>query len=263
MEKNRICKWCNQEFQNIDHNFFANHVRWCSKNPKDARKNLREKLRKSNTLNRIEIEKKCKKCNKNFIVIRTVKKNGIEHISKKEKKFCSRKCANGHIQTKEQNEKRSLKLQGKYFGINKKERFCLICNKPIQRNKHGKCKKCYELVRKENFRKNLNEKQKYRLNCQFKFSLNDYPEKFDFTLIEKYGWYKAKNHGNNQQGVSRDHIVSINFGFKNNIDSSIISHPANCQLLRHHKNVSKGSKNTLQDVEDLKIRIIEWDKKYK
>ena len=76
----------------------------------------------------------------------------------------------------------------------------------------------------------------------YKYLLNSYPEEFDFSLIEKYGWYKAKNRGNNLNGVSRDHIYSRDKGFENLIDPYIISHPANCQLLIHTDNESKNCK---------------------
>jgi len=80
----------------------------------------------------------------------------------------------------------------------------------------------------------------YRADCQFKFSLWDYPDKFDFSLLETYGWYSAKNRGNNTNGVSRDHAVSIRYGFDNNIHPSIMSHPANCCLMQQRKNAAKS-----------------------
>ena len=62
-------------------------------------------------------------------------------------------------------------------------------------------------------------------------------------------------------GVSRDHIISINYGFKNNILPEIISHPANCQLLRHNENISKGKKCDLI-LEQLINKIKEWNHEY-
>ena len=92
--------------------------------------------------------------------------------------------------------------------------------------------------------------------------MNTYPNEFDFSLIEKNGWYKAKNHGDNLNGVSRDHMYSIMEGFRNNIDPDIISHPANCKLLLHNDNVSK-SDNCSITIDELKKRINEWENKYK
>ena len=101
----------------------------------------------------------------------------------------------------------------------------------------------------------------YKRLCEFKFALNSYPDEFDFTLIENYGWYKAKNRGDNLNGVSRDHIYSRDKGFENLIDPYIISHPANCQLLRHNDNVSKHS-NCDIEIENLINKIKEWNQKY-
>ena len=100
------------------------------------------------------------------------------------------------------------------------------------------------------------------MSCQFKFSLNEYPDKFDFDLVKKYGWYSAKNRGNNLNGVSRDHMFSIKEGFLQNIDPKIISHPANCQLLRHEDNFHKKGCKCSITLEELQKRINDWDKKY-
>ena len=104
-------------------------------------------------------------------------------------------------------------------------------------------------------------KHYYKLQCQFNFALSDFPDEFDFDLIRKYGWYKAKNKGNNPNGVSRDHMYSVMEGYRNNVDPSIISHPANCRLIRHNDNISKldGSTITLEQLLD---RIEKWNKKY-
>lgn len=103
--------------------------------------------------------------------------------------------------------------------------------------------------------------QDYREMCSFNFNLNDFKEEFDFTLIESFGWYKAKNNGDNPIGVSRDHKVSVKYGFENKIDPSIISHLANCQLIQQTKNSSKGTKNSIS-IEELIKDIEKWNNKY-
>ena len=72
---------------------------------------------------------------------------------------------------------------------------------------------------------------------------------------------EQKNRGNNLDGVSRDHIVSVKYGYENGIDPQIIAHPANCQLLNHNENVSKGEKCGIK-YEQLKQKITEWNIKY-
>lgn len=98
---------------------------------------------------------------------------------------------------------------------------------------------------------------RYRQLCEFKFGVRDYPKHFDLSLIEKHGWYKAKNRGNNLSGISRDHLYSVSDGFKNNIDPKIISHPANCVLVLHKENQKKHSKSKITIVE-LIDKIKSW-----
>lgn len=65
----------------------------------------------------------------------------------------------------------------------------------------------------------------------------------------------------NLNGISRDHMLSKNYGFKNNIDPYIISHPANCKLITHTENNKKHTQNTIT-LEELKNKIILWNVKY-
>lgn len=103
--------------------------------------------------------------------------------------------------------------------------------------------------------------ERYRQLCEFKFNLKDYPDEFDFALIEGYGWYKAKNRGDNPNGVSRDHMYSVKRGYLNNIDPYYISHPANCKLMRHNDNNRKKIDCSLT-IEELIERVNKWDEKY-
>lgn len=113
----------------------------------------------------------------------------------------------------------------------------------------------------------LTEKQKYYQQAKFKFKIYDFPKEFNLELLEKHGWYtcpgrKRKNYKKNtKNGISRDHIVSISEGFKNNYKSKDLSHPANCQLVRQVDNVRKRGKSNIS-YEELKIKIKLWDKKY-
>ena len=138
--------------------------------------------------------------------------------------------------------------------------YCKECGKELsfkQRNSSF----CSAICKRSNYLNSLTEYKRYYKKCQFDFSLNDYPNEFDFNLIEQFGWYKAKNRGDNQNGVSRDHMISIKHGFLHNINSSIIKHPANCKLLRHNDNVRKFTKCSIS-IDQLNDRILEWNKKY-
>lgn len=81
------------------------------KNKDEVIKKLLNKIKQleieTKTLPRIKIKKICSKCKKEFEVEEKIKRNGI--IIDNSKKFCSRSCANGRIQTVEMNEKRRKK----------------------------------------------------------------------------------------------------------------------------------------------------------
>jgi len=80
-------------------------------------------------------------------------------------------------------------------------------------------------------------------------------------LLKTHGWYSATNRGNNAGGVSRDHMISIRYGFDNNIPQEILSHPANCELLLQRKNVSKYYKCSIT-LDELIEKISKWESKY-
>jgi hypothetical protein len=211
----------------------------------------------------------------------------------KERYFCSRSCANSY--SGKQANRRNISLGRKRFdkehpGYWAKRRSPVI--KKVSIKEVRKCKWCdneFETTNMSNtkycslscaskyrefksFEKKLNaatsdaEKikiqfRKYRIEASFTFALKDFPDEFDFSLIEKYGWYKAKNHGNNLNGVSRDHMYSVKDGFLNNVDPKIVAHPANCRLIRQGDNASKGSSSCIT-IEELMKRIEIWNKKY-
>ncbi|MFW5988462.1 MAG: hypothetical protein ACOCQA_03400 [bacterium] len=234
-------------------------------------------------MEKIKIKKQCEKCGKEFIVERVIFKNGTINVPKKEKRFCCRSCANSHIQTKEQNDSRSRKLKGnipwikgkrfsyeekiKYFGKRKRNGklvkiypvdnilYCKSCGNKlkVKTSKRIKCMKCIQ--------KETGEMRKYRHQCSFKFNVYSYPEEFNIQLLENYGWYSASNRGNNKNGVSRDHMVSVKYGFNNNIPPEIISHPANCRLLTHIENNKKKMECSIT-INELYKKIEQWNKKY-
>ena len=178
----------------------------------------------------------------------------IQHI-----KCCSTECARKESRSHVDNNKISAAL-AKYFGTRKtknKNKTCPTCAEIYT----GKTKYCSKKCVASERRKHLPEYEKYKRQCKFEFSLKDYPREFDFSMIEQHGWYKAKNRGNNLNGVSRDHIISIKWGFENGVSTEHIRHPANCQLMRHNENVSKGKKKSIS-IEELRDKIKTWDEKY-
>lgn len=96
----------------------------------------------------------------------------------------------------------------------------------------------------------------YRRACAFKFDLKDYPLEF----AQNIPMYSGRRNPD-PDAYSKDHILSVADGFINNISPDILSHPANCRLIPHSKNSSKSYKSEIT-LEELMIKITEWDKKY-
>jgi hypothetical protein len=211
----------------------------------------------------LETPKKCLHC------------ESIIPYDSKENNYCNHSChakaTNGdreYTWTDKISEsvKKYIEVNG-YFGALKSssggrpkvfvEKICPNCE--ITFNK--KTKYCNDSCRREFERKNMDEYQKYRIDSNFKFSLKDYPNEFDFTLVERYGWYSPTNKKNNLNGVSRDHMFSVKEGFDKGIDPKIISHPANCRLMIHNDNISKNKKSVIT-IEELLERIKKFEEKY-
>lgn len=282
-----VCPHCDEHLL-MNKRAFANHVRWCKKNPKyeEIRKSTVEKVKKALedkiTSEKGELKKfkvTCAKCGREFEVEERAK-----DFPSKEKYYCSRTCANSHERTEESRRKTSQSLQ-KYARAQgmkiaqdtfQEDKICPICGKvfhTIHVNQITCSRKCAHKLKalniaKEKFGKITDDIEKgkflyslYRHQCNFKFALNQFPTEFDFSLIKENGWYKAKNHGDNLYGVSRDHIFSVNEAFKQQIDPYYISHPANCKLLLHSDNVSKSDDCGIT-FEELKNKVDKWNDKY-
>jgi len=184
-------------------------------------------------------------------------------FEKRRNRFCSCSCSvtfsnTGKKFTSERKENIAIGVRIKSLLRTKKNlRKCLWCGKD-HNNKKFCSNECYNKIKNAN----LSEYERYKLDCQFKFDLKEFPEEFDFNLIKKYGWYKPSNRGGNLDGVSRDHILSIKDGYDQRIDPKIISHPSNCRLVIHRENQKKSSKSEiLLDQLLEKIRI--FNEKYK
>jgi hypothetical protein len=246
-----ICEYCKNEFEKtiseIKRSEEKGYKHYCSRQ-------CGGKSRENNNI------KYCKQCGKEI----------------KLKIFCSQSCAATYNNKNRKGEKRNFSkigIQNILNAINKKTA------QNINRDEYDKnpnhCKECNNALifkfrnrtfcsvecRRKYERKNMGKYQIYHKNCRFTFNLFDYLNEFDFELIKKYGWYQAKNHGDNLNGISRDHMISVKFGYENNINPEIIKHPANCQLLIHNNNSSKNKKCSLT-LNELINKIDKWNLKY-
>jgi hypothetical protein len=190
-------------------------------------------------------------------------------------RFCSVKCARGYStknKRAEINSKVSAKLSNRKLtddhkkkieqanNFNRKEktiRSCLLCNSEMQCRPSDKRKFCNPVCWSTYTEKNKKPFLLYRQRCNFDFKFEDYPKKFDLTLVEQYGWYSPTNKGNNLNGVSKDHMVSVRTGFELGIDPEIIKHPANCKIMLHRENQSKNKSSSIT-IEELLERIKHW-----
>ena len=170
--------------------------------------------------------------------------------------FCSRVCKNKAHRT-------GGSIQPKHYGSHKPTYYkkqCELCNKDFETIKpkgrfcSNACSSNHKNKIARQFRSDF---RNYRLDSSFRFSINKYPNKFDFDLIKKYGWYSASNRGNNANGISRDHMFSVYDGFHNKIDPKLVGHPANCCLVQQSKNASKNKRSSIT-LEDLLERIKNW-----
>lgn len=221
-------------------------------------KYLRDYTKISKTLSDTYKEKyipnKCKLCNDNI------------PYDNRESEYCSKTCSKKTININRKGIKYTLSedflnklnlIREKYNENPKKCKFCMeniIYEKRLLRYCSPECCKSYR-------RKDMTEFKIYKAETNFKFNLSDYTDMFDFSLIEKYGWYSPSNKKNNLGGVSRDHMLSVKEGFELGIEPKLLSHPANCKLMIHNENVSKNKKSSIS-LEDLIQRIKYFDEKY-
>jgi endogenous inhibitor of DNA gyrase (YacG/DUF329 family) len=232
-------------------------------------KNIRDYKKCSETLKRKKLDRENEYLKDPKICIAC---ESIISYDKRENKYCNSSCA-----AKVTNLKRTVTWSEnirngvhKYLiesGIKEDGKIgiydlsCKGCGKEFEYNRSTR-KFCSEECKKEYKRKDMEEYQRYKSDCVFKFNLSDYVDEFDFSLVEKYGWYSPTNKNDNLGGISRDHMFSIREGFEKGIDSKIISHPANCKLMIHTENISKNKKSSIT-IEDLLNRIDKFNKKYK
>ena len=177
--------------------------------------------------------------------------------TKRKNKYCSRSCS-----------AKINNLDDRKRGPTAKEKFpysrikFLLCKHTNQyysnKNSDGTTRKSSPYIK--------TIKEQYYASARFRFNVYHYPEEFDLLLIEQHGWYtcpglKRKGKPKNILGVSRDHIISVSYGFANNIDTKIISHPANCRIMLHSDNKIKHSKCNLT-IEQLSEKIHAWNQKH-
>jgi hypothetical protein len=190
-------------------------------------------------------------------------------------RFCSVKCARG-FSTKAKREeinkkvsakqtgrkltdehKKNIELANNFNRVEKVKRACVGCNTEIICRITSAKKFCTVKCWANYTEKNKEPFLLYRQRANFKFNIDEYPNKFDLTLVKKNGWYSPSNKRNNLNGVSKDHMFSVKDGFINKVDPELLSHPANCELILHRANQRKRANSSIT-LEELLDRIKNW-----
>ena len=86
--------------------------------------------------------------------------------------------------------------------------------------------------------KNKQPKKKYKTEGLFHFERKLYNLLFEFTDLTINSWRKDKIHPE-LNSTSRDHMISQDYGYTHHIDPYLISHPANCMLMKLSDNIRK------------------------
>jgi len=94
----------------------------------------------------------------------------------------------------------------------------------------------------QNNRSKTDQKELYKKQCQFTFNPYSIREIPGYHLLLELGIYHPLL---NPNGVCRDHMISIEYGWRNDIDPSIISSPLNCQFITNIENIKKGSTSSI------------------
>jgi hypothetical protein len=261
----RTCKHCSVTFNESNGKVFSNHVRWCKSNPdrNNSSKSIGAGVSKANDKKYGKVSEFTKicKCGNSYVV---ECREGNINKSRYVMQHCSMKCANTRVHSDETKAKirdtlEDTRSEPEYVKrvYPNRVKTCPHCSSEFT----GRRKYCSDGCKLDNTLIHLDNKNRYKRDCKFKFSLQSFPCEFEFDLITKYGWYKAKNRGDNVNGVSRDHMIPVVYGWKHGISPEIISHPANCKLMRHSDNVSKGIKPSIS-LEALCHKIEKWNKIY-
>lgn len=259
----RICKKCGKDIP-ISFPLTFKHCSWDCANSRNFTAKTKQLLSTKTSSyyksKRKDFQVSCRKCGKEFTVNEIISKH-----PQKQMYHCSRKCANTRIHSEET--KKKIGKSNKIYAESHYPKYiytCLFCKKEcltnsnLEKTKRKYCDAKCQKKHRDTFL-NYRDYKNYKSRCYFKFKLSDYPNEFDLSLLEKYGFYHPKV---NLQGISRDHIISVKYGFENKIDPKIMSHPANCKLMIHSENNKKKTRSDLT-LEQLLHRIDEWNRKFR
>lgn len=201
--------------------------------------------------------------------------------------FCNHSCSasfnnierikNGYTVSDEHRKKTSESLKQTFsvtpkvkinnISVKKKSKIKPIIAGPYSKIFSNYCKHCsigFVTRKKQKYCPNCKSKYSESAKQGYKFTFNvyKYPDLFDLSLLETYGWFAPGGRSGrwNPDGISRDHKVSVNEAIRNNYDQYYISHPLNCELMPHRENDKKKHNSSISYDELIKI-VNEYDYK--
>lgn len=95
--------------------------------------------------------------------------------------------------------------------------------------------------RKKGTYRNMESKKKYKMECEFHMNFELHSLLANFTDVDVKKWYNQKS-GYKNEHSTRDHMISKEHGYWFNIDTYLMSHPANCLLMKQGDNASKNDR---------------------
>ncbi len=160
------CKWCNILIIVNKQPNFASHVASCKMNPTNNSL-IVSKFKGKLKVERLILSKECLKCGTSF----EVKATESEIIKNRVRSYCSRKCANSRVHSKETIEKISNSMKSsekRYVPNNKGRKYLTRKGKLLDTNKVNEfiCLKCNEIGIDERY----NKSRKYHLKCWLSIS---------------------------------------------------------------------------------------------
>lgn len=189
MKTTRTCAHCHQTFLDIEGKVFANHVRWCPENKANGDKGSAKtshglKEFHENRLGKLtDVVIQCKHCKSNFFAKIREKK-----VLQKTNDFCSIACANRHRGPKTEKQKQAIREKLSKPRVPRITRLCKICEKEFETTEN--CKKTFcsrSCGARSRCLQDKTPLKDYRKKATFNFNLADFPNEFDFSLVEQFG----------------------------------------------------------------------------
>lgn len=143
MKKDRICKYCNTKFENVEGRVFSNHVRWCPSNTTNGDKG-------SSAIKRAELKRQdaaygpvakfTPECNFCKTPVEVFER--LRQFPRRLKYFCSRRCANTHFRSPESRQRARESALRAHARLGNKKPDYANCKFPeFESNKGNRCRR--------------------------------------------------------------------------------------------------------------------------